>query len=242
MFKIIFLTLSIYVILFSFSYAEILDLSNIRQHDEFIDLGRKVSGKGFIYISLEDEFPVINATYYSKLPPHVIISLFNDYLKEKGINEQLMRCPYGPKSIIKMGWMGMLDGTDKQVCIFYTPSMKDVSIMLSSSKNGQFFQSIYRSLAVRYPEIKNFGGNIINSHEEIKGNVQTGVFVYEVPANPKSAFEKAIGVLEHRGWKVEAKAEDQYTCTINKKNTGAMLIATPEGGGTYLVCTVTAGL
>ncbi len=238
-----FILILIGVIFFlNFASAEIVDLNNIGRRDDFIELGRKVSNNGAVYISLEDGFPVFNAVYYSKLPPNVIISFFNDYLKEKGINEELMRCPFGPESVIKMGWNGIIDGSDKQVCIFYEPRIKDVSITLSSSKNSQFFNAIYKSLTIRYPEIKDFGGNIINSHEEIRGNAQTGVFVYEVPANPKIALKNAINVLENRGWKVETKPKDHNVCTINKKNTGAMFVASPEGCGSYLVCSITAVL
>jgi|GEM_PF-1204684 len=216
--------------------AQILNFSSFS--DEFIDLVRGVSSKGIVYIVLNDGKPALEASFQTKLPPGVVISLYEDYLKSKGVNAKISKF-----SESTWRWSGEINKEEKNLLISYLPKGGVTTIEVVSYRSEKNFSNHYPSLIKVYPELCVEGGSIVVSREVFQGNNFSGLFLYSVAGSPETALEATRSKFIRAGWKSRIDNQSSNNNDISflfKNNLNATIVANREEGETTLLITITS--
>jgi len=220
----------IFFLLISPLKAEILNFCSFP--DEFVDLSRRISNDGLIYVVLNDGEPAVEASFQTKLPPHLVLDLYQSYLSSKGIKDKI-----GKFSETAWRWSGEINEEEKTVLISYLPREGKTTIKLISCRKEPGFAKHYPSLIKVYPELYLKGAKITLSREVFQGNHFSGLFLYSVSVSPETALKNMESRLLRTGWKGRAKGSPDL-CMLFKDNFSATIVATREKGETSLLITI----
>ncbi len=225
---------AILLLLISPIKAEILNFCSF--HDEFVDLSRRISGKGIIYVVLNDGEPALEASFQTKLPPNAVIDLYEDYLKSKGVKVKISKF-----SEATWRWSGEINKEEKSLLISYVPKRSITTIEVVSCRRDTNFLNHYPSLMRIFPELHFKKGNIILSREIFQGNNFSGLFLYSIVGSAETVLKSVMSKFIGAGWKHRIKNQSSNSsglCMLFKNNLSATIVATREEGETSLLITI----
>ncbi len=212
--------------------AEILNLCGSIPRDEFVEAAKNVSKDGVIHVALNNGEPVIEGSFNSEMPPHIIADFYNGYLKSKGVKTKFSKlsyplnpckgCPktkkfFNPaneklfKKLVELvpvwQWTGEINGEKKSIAIFGISAKKGMNSILKISsfkKDGSFIRR-FKPLTLDHPEFKNPQANLILSREVFKGGSSSAILLYSTGGTPETAARNMKLSLERAGWKDRLK-------------------------------------
>ena len=214
--------------------AEIVDLTGIPISDGFIDLGKRVSYDGSVYLAVVDGIPYINALFKSKLPLGIATDMYNSYLEENGIDETMFRCSYCPPDYVKFVWSGFLGDKESTVIVDSVDKSGEIIINVSSSLDERIFDRYKEMFIESYAEFTDLAGEPEYSYETINGSSRSVVIVYNIIDSPQLEIEDAVRNLVRAGWQdlygeVFGSSKDGKAAMLVKDSYNATLACTEEG-------------